>query len=210
MFKVLSRFMFWLAGWKISNPYPDEVQRCILVSVPHTSNWDFFYAIFAFRLLDIKARFTIKKEWMRFPFNLIMKPLGALPIDRGPKNSAHRKSTVEAMIDLFKKYDKLTILVTPEGTRSKAEQWRTGFYHAAVGAGVPIALGFLNYKDKVGGIGKIIYPSDFESDMKEIMTFYETAHPKYPEKFSVDVRYRHSGTSDQQKGFYADNNPFHH
>lgn len=191
--------MFWLAGWKISNPFPGKIQRCVLVSAPHTSNWDFFYAIFAFRLLNIKARFTIKKEWMRFPFNLIMKPLGALSIDRGPKNSEHRKSTVEAMVDLFKKYDKLTILVTPEGTRSKTEQWRTGFYHAAVGAGVPIALGYLNYKDKVGGIGKIIYPHHFEQDMREIMAFYKASYPKFPEKFSIDLRYKDIEDSEPGK-----------
>jgi 1-acyl-sn-glycerol-3-phosphate acyltransferase len=95
------------------------------------------------------------------------------------------------MVNLFKENDELAVLVTPEGTRSRQETWKTGFYHVAKKAGVPIAFGFLDYKEKVAGIGKVIWPGDdMESDMKSIMAFYQTLHPKFPENFSIDTRYQ--------------------
>ena len=81
-------------------------------------------------------------------------------------------------------------MVTPEGTRSLRTKWKTGFYHTAAGAGVPIALGYLDYKNKEAGVGKIIYPSgDMKRDMKEIMDFYKNIPAKFPEKFSVDTEF---------------------
>lgn len=83
------------------------------------------------------------------------------------------------------------MLITPEGTRSRQTTWKTGFYHVAKTAGVPIALGYLDYQEKVAGIGKILWPGeDMETDMKTIMAFYQDKHPKFPEKFAIDDRYQ--------------------
>ena len=98
---------------------------------------------------------------MRFPFSLITKPLGGIAIDRSArKENEERISHTDAMIDLYKHEQELIVAVTPEGTRSKREQWKTGFYHIAKGAGVPICLGYIDYKEKKAGISKTIYPSD--------------------------------------------------
>ena len=87
------------------------------------------------------------------------------------------------------------MLVTPEGTRAKQEKWKTGFYHVAVTAGVPIALAYMDYDKKKTGVGKIVYPTgDYEKDMAEIMAFYAQINPKFPKLFSVDTRY-HSNES---------------
>lgn len=128
---------------------------------------------------------------MRFPFNLIVGPMGGIPIDRSPKVSGQqRKSMVEAMADLFLQYDRIAVMVTPEGTRGKRTEWKTGFYHVAKMAGVPIALGYLDYANKVAGVDKLIYPGDdMDADMREIMLFYKDIAPKHPEKFSIDTRY---------------------
>ncbi len=81
-------------------------------------------------------------------------------------------------------------MVTPEGTRKKVTKWKTGFYHVAVGAKVPIALGYLDYKNKIAGVGKIVYPTgDIQKDMQEITDFYRPIAPKHPELFSVDLDY---------------------
>ena len=97
---------------------------------------------------------------------------------------------VDAIADLFDKYDKIAVVVTPEGTRALRTEWKTGFYYIAVKAKVPIALGYLDYKNKIAGVGKLVYPSgDMDKDLKEIMAFYKTIPPKHPEKFSVDLRY---------------------
>ena len=190
MFRSFCKFIFWISGWKVDTNVPPELKRCIVIAVPHTSNWDFWYAMASFTILRFPIRFTIKKEWMRFPFSIITKPAGGIAIDRSPKKADEQRiSYVDAMIQLFKDNNELIVLITPEGTRSKREEWKTGFYHVAVGAGVPICLGYVDYKLKKAGIAKTIYPSNFEKDMQEIMTFYQTVHPKFPEKFSVDTRY---------------------
>jgi 1-acyl-sn-glycerol-3-phosphate acyltransferase len=168
---------------------PEGVKKSVMIASPHTSNWDLYYARLAFVLMRIPVRFTVKKEWLKFPFNLLMKPIGAIGIDRNPKTgSTERKSMVEAMTDLFKDRDDLVVLVTPEGTRSLSTKWKSGFYYVALNAGVPITLGYLDYANKVAGVGKAVYPTgDYNKDMREIMDFYKDIKGRYPEKFSVDL-----------------------
>jgi 1-acyl-sn-glycerol-3-phosphate acyltransferase len=191
MLYYIAKFLYWISGWKLDNRMPKEVRKCVMIAAPHTSNWDLFYARIAFILLDIPVRFTVKKEWLRFPFNLFMKPLGAIGIDRSPKIPGQpRRSMVEAMTELFKNKDELVVMVTPEGTRKKATKWKTGFYYVALNANVPISLGYLDYKNKIAGVGKILYPSgNYEKDMKIIMAFYKNIHGKYPDKFSIDLEF---------------------
>ena len=127
---------------------------------------------------------------MRFPFNLLMKPLGGIAIDRtarGPLNE--RPSFIEVMTDLFDAHEELIIVITPEGTRSRREKWKTGFYHVAKAANVPILLGYTDYQKKMTGISNPIFVSDYEKDMKEIMSFYKNVTPKFPENFSVDTSF---------------------
>lgn len=162
-----------------------------MIAAPHTSNWDLVYALAAYDLMGIPMRFTLKHQLMRFPYNLIFKPIGAIGIDRRPKVvGGERKSMVEAMTDLFNGRDSLNVMVTPEGSRSKRDKWKTGFYYVALNAKVPIGLGYLDYKKKEAGVGKLVFPSgDIKKDMKEIMDFYRTVTPCNTEKFSLDKEY---------------------
>jgi len=183
------KFIFKLFGWKITHYLPDEIKQCVVVVAPHTSNWEFVFGMGAIKFMDLKPRFAIKKEWIKFPFKHLMLSSGALPIDRNAKNSlGERKGTVDAMVELFKSHETLRLIITPEGTRSRMEKWKTGFYHVALKANVPIALGFMDYKKKECGIDKILYPTgDFKADMKIIMDFYKNINARYPENFSVDL-----------------------
>lgn len=183
------RFLFWIIytinGWKVKGQVPAEIKQCVMLASPHTSNYDLIYALVGLKKMNVHVRFTIKKEWLSFPFGLFLKPLGAIGIDRGPKFS-RRKSMVDAMVDLYNHEEELTILVTPEGTRRKVKKWKSGFYHVALKAKVPIVLGFLDYKNKLAGVGPVIYPcGDYEKDLREIQEFYATIPAKYPEKFGV-------------------------
>jgi 1-acyl-sn-glycerol-3-phosphate acyltransferase len=191
MRKFIARILFRLSGWTMDENIPAEVQRCVIIAAPHTSNWDLWYARLAFFLMDIPLRFTIKKEWMRFPFGPLTRALGGIGIDRSPKQPGQpRKSMTEAMADLFTKHEVLAVMVTPEGTRSLRTEWKTGFYHVAQMANVPIALGYLDYKRKHAGVGPIIHPSgDIDKDMRTMMDFYRNIAPCHPEKFSLDQRY---------------------
>jgi 1-acyl-sn-glycerol-3-phosphate acyltransferase len=187
MFKKLVMLFFKWKGWKADPNLPANLKRCVLIAAPHTSNWDFVYAIAAFGIYGLPIRFTIKKEWMKFPFSIITKPLGGIGIDRSVKvPGEERISYTASMANLYKQNNDLIIIVTPEGTRKKRETWKTGFYHIAMEAGVPICLGYCDYKNKTAGIGLTIFPTNFEKDMKIIMNFYAGIHAKYPENFSLD------------------------
>jgi 1-acyl-sn-glycerol-3-phosphate acyltransferase len=184
------RLLFKFGKFKITSYLPNTIKKCVIVGAPHTSNWDFVYGIGALQEMKLKVRFTIKKEWMRFPFKRIMNSLGALPIDRTAIKTGEKRGSVDAIADLFTTRDELYLLVTPEGTRSKMEKWKTGFYYIALKAKVPIALGFVDYKKRTCGIDKIIYPTgDFNADMKLVMDFYRTITAKHPQNFSVDTSF---------------------
>ena len=187
----LARWLLSLSGWQIDPNIPPESERCVMIAAPHTSNWDIWYARLAFFILNVPVRFTIKKEWLRFPFGLFVRPLGGLGIDRRPREKGgHRPSYTELMTELFSKYHRLAVMVTPEGTRSRNDKWRTGFYYVALGAGVPICLGYLDYANKIAGIGPVIHPSgDIDKDMEKIMAFYGAIEGRHPEKFATDKRY---------------------
>uniref|UniRef100_UPI0040486680 1-acyl-sn-glycerol-3-phosphate acyltransferase n=2 Tax=Roseivirga sp. TaxID=1964215 RepID=UPI0040486680 len=181
--KLLSRFLFWITGWKLEGEFPKGVKKVVITAAPHTSNWDFFYARLAFYLLEVPLNYTIKKEMMVGPLGWMLKSMGAIPIDRSPKKDGDaRKSMVDAMADLFNERESLAVMVTPEGTRTYVPEWKTGFYYVALKAGVPIVLGFLDYKNKIAGIGPAIHPSgDVEKDIETMKAFYRTKTGKYPE-----------------------------
>lgn len=187
----LGRTILSLSGWRLNPTLPEGYERSIMLAVPHTSNWDIWYARWAFVALGVPVRFTIKREWLRFPFGLLLRPLGAIGVDRRPKHPGEeRTSMVEAMAALFEGRQRLAIMITPEGTRSLRTEWKTGFYYAALQANVPISFGYLDYAKKEAGVGGILHPTgNIAADMKAIMDFYKDKKGKYPENFSLDVRY---------------------
>ena len=191
VFEKLAERSLNLMGWEIDNHCPLELDQYVMIAAPHTSNWDALYARLALKALGVNVRLTIKDSYMKFPFGPFVRAMGGIGIDRSSKsNGQARLSMVQLMSNLFKTHPKLVMLVTPEGTRAKREQWKTGFYHVAMTAGVPIALAYMDYAKKKTGVGKIIYPTgDYEKDMAEIMAFYAQINAKFPENFSVDTRY---------------------
>ena len=117
------------------------------------------------------------------PLNPISRWLGGIPLDRNGR--CRRGSLVEQTACAFKQHHKLGIVICPEGTRSKGDRWRTGFYHIAKNAEVPIVLGFLDYRKKTGGYGPIFQPSgNMEKDLHEIQGFYTDIHGRIPDCFS--------------------------
>ena len=191
VFEKLAERSLNLMGWEIDNHCPLELDQYVMIAAPHTSNWDALYARLGLKALGVNVRLTIKDSYMKLPFGPFVRAMGGIGIDRRPKASGEaRPSMVQLMTDLFKTHPKLVMLVTPEATRARQEQWKTGFYHVALNAGVPIALAYMDYEKKKTGVGKIVYPTgDFEKDMAEIMAFYAHVQAKFPESFSVDTRY---------------------
>ena len=153
---------------------------------PHTSNWDFLLGWIGYKSISINSKYLIKKEAFVFPVSGLIKAMGGIPVDR--------KASTNIVIqvgDMFRKSDDLVITITPEGTRSLSRNWKRGYYYIAEHANVPIALGFLDYKKKIGGIGHMIYPSgNYEADLKLIEEFYADKTGKYPANFSLSPQNR--------------------
>ena len=190
MVRWIFKVIFKALGWKLKTEAIVGIKQSITIAAPHTANMDLPIAKAVFDLMGLPLRFTVKQEWVKFPFKRIMLNLGAIAINRTPKNPGEeRPSMTEAMANLFKENPELHVMVTPEGTRSLRTQWKTGFWYTAKMANVPILLGYLDYKNKVAGIGKIIYPTNLEDDMRTMMEFYKDITPCHPEKFSLDERY---------------------
>ncbi|POU25783.1 acyltransferase [Acinetobacter sp. ACNIH3] len=191
MFENLAEKALKLMGWETDNHWPENLSQCVMIAAPHISNWDALYARLALKALGVNVRITIKDSYMQFPLGPFVRAMGGIGIDRRPKQAGEpRPSMVQVMTDLFKQHPELVMLVTPEGTRARQEQWKTGFYYVAVNAGLPIALAYMDYEQKKAGVGKIIHPTgNFEEDMAEIMDFYAGIQAKFPKEFSVDQRY---------------------
>lgn len=177
MAKFLSHIILKFFGWKVVGRFPKDVPKCVMIAAPHTSNWDFLFARCAFYIMGVDVRFTIKKEALSWPLvGSWIKAMGALPVDRSKNNSL-----VQTMVDIFNQNEKMVIMITPEGTRKYQPRWRRGFYHAALGANVPICLGYLDYAKKEAGVGPMVYPSgDIEKDLEDILAFYRTKTAKFP------------------------------
>lgn len=184
MFKLISQILFRLSGWRAMGSLPVGIDKCVLVAAPHSSNHDFVLARAGCYILDVDIKYLIKKEWMFFPLNLFFKAMGAVPVERKKIGG----NMVDQLVNQFNKTSKMALLVSPEGTRKNTTRWKTGFYHIAMGAGVPIVLCYLDYKKKIAGIGPVIYPTgDYAKDMEKLKQFYQHITPKYPVNYSLDI-----------------------
>jgi 1-acyl-sn-glycerol-3-phosphate acyltransferase len=184
---VVKTVLYWISraylktfGWRYEGRMPD-FPKCVMIAAPHTSNWDFPITMFLAFSLNVKVYWMGKQSIFKKPFGSIMRWLGGIPVDRSKANNV-----VAGTIEAFQKHKNLVIVVPPEGTRNKVSYWKTGFYHIAFGANVPIVLGFVDYRRKAGGIGPTIIPTgDIEDDMQVICAFYAGVTGKYPEKSSL-------------------------
>jgi len=182
----LSLFLLKILGWKKKGELPEQ-DKYVVIIAPHTSNWDLFYGIILAFALKLDPRFIAKKELFRRPFSTVMKWLGGIPIDRAL--SSH---LVDQMIYTFSESKKFVLALAPEGTRHKTSYWKSGFYHIAVRAHVPIQLAFLDYPSKTGGAGPLINPTgNLDYDMQTIRNFYMTVKGKYPQNTGpVIIQYK--------------------
>lgn len=176
--KLISKFIFWISGWRVVGAVPKELRQFVMIAAPHTSNWDLLYARAAYYIMGIQMRYTIKSDLFFFPLGWILKGLGGIPIDRKTKGN-----TVDKMIVLYAENEELALMITPEATRSYVPEWKKGFYYVAQGAKVPIVCGYLDYAKKEAGIGPTFnVTGDYEKDLEEILCFFRTVTPKFPEQ----------------------------
>jgi len=157
-----------LAGWRVEGSLPD-IPKFVLIGAPHTSNWDFVLFLGVIFSLRADARFMGKAELFRPPYGWFFYYCGGVPVDR-------KKSTglVEQMVEAFNRSDRFILTIAPEGTRHHVSEWKRGFYHIAVGAGIPIVIAKVDGKRRTVPIGQVFQPTgDVEADMNAITAMFE-------------------------------------
>jgi 1-acyl-sn-glycerol-3-phosphate acyltransferase len=193
MLKLISRLIMITLGWTYRVDALKTVPKCVLIVAPHTSAWDMVIGKSVFVLANVPARIAIKKEAFFWPMNWLLRYLGGTPIDRTPKDPKDKRlSLVDAMANSIKREKKICLVITPEGSRGKRKQWKTGFYYVALKAQVPLALGYLDFNTKEGVVEKIYHPTgNIDTDMREIMHFYSDKihNGKYPNRAELDERW---------------------
>ncbi len=179
VFNVVTTIWVAFARWKFQGE-PNRARKLILVGAPHTSNWDFIYMVIASFQKNLKLFWMVKDSVFKSPLGPLANWTGGIPIER---NASH--NMVDQMIQLFNESEDLVLVNAPEGTRSKKDRWKTGFYYIALGAKVPIQLCSVDYPNKTVIFGPTLEPTgNIEADFKIIEDYYNGFEGKHHENYT--------------------------
>jgi 1-acyl-sn-glycerol-3-phosphate acyltransferase len=156
-----------LARWRVvmAEPLPP---RCVIVFYPHTSNWDFCIGLVAKWALAVRIRWVGKDSLFVGPFAALLRYWGGIPANR-----RERTGLTERLAALFVAQPEFRLAIAPEGTRSYAAAWKSGFYRIALAVHVPVVLAFIDYPRREIGIGpQVTLTGDTAADMLRIAAFY--------------------------------------
>ncbi|MBV1909267.1 MAG: lysophospholipid acyltransferase family protein [Kangiellaceae bacterium] len=182
MLASLSKFILEFFGWSIIGQPPTN-EKYVIIIAPHTSNWDFFIFILMKFTFQLKVVFIGKHTIFIGPVGWLLRKMGGLPVDR---SRAH--NVVDTIVDEFNKRENMIFALSPEGTRSYLPNWKSGFYHIARKANIPVQSAFLNMTNKTIGWGPLFELSDDKySDLERMKQFYQDKKGFKPEKFSKIV-----------------------
>jgi 1-acyl-sn-glycerol-3-phosphate acyltransferase len=179
MIQQLCSFVLWLMGWKPKGAFPYHIKKYVVIVAPHTSAWDFVIGVlFRIALRLENAKYLGKKELFKPPFGFIFRGLGGFPVDRSQSSNL-----VDEVVKIFNSKDEFGIALSPEGTRARVDKLKTGFYHIAKQAHVPIIMVGLDFANK-----QVIFSEpymalgDQQKDFEHILNFFRPIKGKHPEK----------------------------
>ncbi len=174
----VSRWFLKTAGWRIEGAWPNRSKMVVIVA-PHTSNWDFFVGVAVMFALGLRLSFLGKHSIFKPPVSGLLRWLGGIPVKRD-----ENRGVVERTVGLFKERPQLILALSPEGTRRKTAQWRTGFYHIAHGARAPILPAGLDWGRKRIVFGSLLETSgDLETDLPAMRAFFDQFGGKRPDQY---------------------------
>ena len=180
--KILNLF-----GWQLVGSLPNE-KKFVVIIAPHTSNWDFFMFILVKFAFKLKVTFIGKHSIFIGPIGWLLKKLGGIPVERSSNHNV-----VDTIAKEFNKRENMIFGLSPEGTRSYLDHWKSGFYHIAKKANVPLVLAFLDTKTKTIGWGPCIKLTDNkEKDLIKIADFYQDKIGFKPYKYSKPQFRKHA------------------
>ncbi len=170
----------WLRtrGWRPIGRPPD-VPKYVIIAAPHTSNWDFPYMYAYAKVTMTPIEWLGKHTLFEGPLGPLTYKFGGVPVDRASKHNM-----VDQIIGHFAERDRLALVVPPEGTRGRTEHWKSGFYHIARGADVPVALGIVDFGRREVGFGPSFHlTGNVKADMDRMREFYRADQARFPEQF---------------------------
>jgi len=180
--KIIGTLILRIGGWTEDYPQNFEVDKCVMISAPHTSFKDYLYSIASFWKRDVEVNILFKNSRVTSLSNYFIKKIS------GVNFSDITADGVDYSVNLMNNSLKLILIVPTECHLKKVDKWKTEFYDIAKKAKVPVALGYLDYSDKVTGIGHLFKVSgNKERDMRKIENFYKNFTPKYPEKYNTKI-----------------------
>lgn len=172
---LLARFVLFVTGWK-AECVPLDCPRAIFIAAPHTSNWDTFFMLATAWAMRMKLSWVGKHTLFEGPLGPFLRAAGGIPVDRRA-----RHNMVQQVAEQLRAAERMYLAVAPEGTRKFTDHWKTGFYHMAMTAQVPLVFGFLDFGRKVGGVGGSLMPTgDLEKDFEVLRAFYEPIQALIP------------------------------
>ena len=187
---VIAAFILRIFGWHQVGELP-KLKKYVVIIGPHTSNWDFFIFLLVKFSYRLKVVFIGKHTIFIGPVGWVLRKIGGIPVKR---SSAH--NVVDKIVEEFSIRDEMVFALSPEGTRSYRDHWKSGFYHIARKANVPVQTAYLDVPSKQIGWGPLFYLSDDRhEDLKRIAEFYTDKQGFKPEKFSK-IMFRPSNHRD--------------
>jgi 1-acyl-sn-glycerol-3-phosphate acyltransferase len=180
----LATWILSLFGWRVVHAAPPQ-QKGVVIVYPHTSNWDFIIGVLARSVLGWRMPWVGKHTLFKWPFESIMRALGGVPVDR-----SNTRGLVEQLKKEFDRHEQIFLTITPEGTRSKSEYWKSGFYHIALGLKVPLGLAIFDYdKREVNLMHWYMLTGDVERDLNYIREAYKGRRGRFPE-LQGEIRFK--------------------
>lgn len=184
MRKFAETVLVRMLGWEIAGEVPSGIRKAVIIVAPHTSIWDFIYGRMAFWVLDLNVKFLINAKFFIAPLGWLLRKLGGFPVKYSKTTSLLRQ-----IKQIYENNDSFLLVITPEGTRSLVNKWRKGFYQIATGSNLPIVMAYIDYKDKKGGLGPVLYPTgNYNKDLAEIEEFYRHFHARHPERYNLNPK----------------------
>ena len=178
LFSFVGTSLLSITGWKVSGQIPD-MKKLLVVLAPHTSNWDFVYGMALILSLKIKIYWLGKHSIFKKGVTRLLKSLGGIPVNR-----EDAKNTINDVLEIAKREGGILIGLSPEGTRKKAEKWKSGFLRIAQSMECPVLLVAIDYTSKEISFRELFHPTgDNQSDIEYLKKYYKDFIGKIPEYF---------------------------
>lgn len=179
----LGKLILRMGGWTLYAQETPQMHNAVIIEAPHTTMSDFIIGRAGLWKLGVHCHFLIKKELFFFPLGILLRALGAVPVDRGHDGKGFFDKIIERLIE-----DRdFSLILTPEGTRKLNRNWKKGYYFIAMQSKKPIYMAWIDYSNKTCGVNPnyIVPTGDYAKDFEQIENFYKTITAKYPKQFNL-------------------------